>query len=88
MQIYVLSCRKTIMMITERTHCFHDFVYAYYVPLTSARFEYFAYHGCKEFPDVLNNVISQKRIDLSITLGSLADLRISQLYSSRVISQQ
>ena len=63
------------------------FVYAYYVRLTSSGFEYFANHGCKEFADVLNNVISQKRSDLSVTPGSLADLRISQLHWSRVISQ-
>ena len=50
-------------------------------------YEYFAYHGCKGFPDVLNNVISQKRSDLPVTPGSLADLRISQLHWSRVISQ-
>ena len=50
-------------------------------------YEYFAYHGCNGFPDVLNNVISQKRSDLPVTPGSLADLRISQLHWSRVISQ-
>ena len=85
MKIYVLSCHKTIMVITERKHCFYDFVYAYYVRLTSSGFEYFANHA--EFADVLNNVISQKRSDLSVTPGSLVDLRISQLHWSRVISQ-